>query len=196
MKNGRHLKKKKITNRRVITLLASLVLIVGVAVGGTIAYLVAQTSDVTNTFSPTETKTEISEDIENGVKKNVKVTNTGDISAYIRVNVIISWVDPDDSGMVYAGTPVAGVDYEMTIPVDSKWVEGSDGFWYYKEPVAAGFSTGVLLTDCKPLETANIPEGAALSVEILAQSVQAQGVDENGTKAVVLAWGLDPEQLR
>ena len=195
MKNGRYLKKKKRTNKRIIMLLASLMLLVGVAVSGTIAYLTDQTSDVENIFTPVATTTEIDEEIESGVKKNVKVTNTGDISAYIRATVIISWVDPDGSSVVYAGMPAAETDYEMKIPVDSKWVKGSDGFWYYTEPVAVESSTGVLLTDCRPLETANIPEGASLSVEILAQSVQAQGVDANGTKAVVLAWGIDPESL-
>ncbi len=195
MKKGRYLKKKQKNRGKILAVLASLVLLAGVAVGSTMAFLVAQTEGKENVFTQAKTTAVIDEVIEDGVKKDVKVTNTGDITAYIRATVIISWVDPDDSSMVYAGMPAEGTDYEMTIPVDSQWVKGNDGFWYYTQPIAAGDFTGVLLTDCKPLETANIPDGASLSVEILAQSVQAQGVDESGKKAVVLAWGLDPETL-
>ena len=48
----------------------------------------------------------------------------------------------------------------------------------------------MLFTDCAPV-AANVPEGYSLSVEILAQTIQADGVDAKGNKPIELAWGVD-----
>ena len=52
--------------------------------------------------------------------------------------------------------------------------------------------TGILFTRCAPV-AGKAPEGYQLSVEILAQSIQADGKGKDGsgndTSPVVLAWG-------
>lgn len=169
-------------------MLVSIIALLTIVAGTTIAYLYTNTPSITNTFTPTKVTTTIVEDDPSETKNNVKVTNTGDIDAYIRATVIVTWKDAN--GNVYATAPVEGTDYTVTwMPNDdkgyaSKWVKGSDGYYYYTEVVKPGDSTGVLLTDCKPTTTSTAPEGYHLSVEILASAIQAEPSD-----AVTTAWG-------
>ena len=39
-------------------------------------------------------------------------------------------------------------------------------------------------------------DGYTLHVEIVSQSIQAEGTDAVGVKPVVLAWGVDPSTLK
>lgn len=173
---------RKLDTSRLVLLVASLSLLLMLAVGMTLAYLFDKTESITNTFTPTEVSQTIVEDFDKDVKKDVKVTNTGDIDAYIRVLVVITW--QDDGGNVYPTAPVEGTDYTVTWTMDG-WAKHTDGFYYYKSKVAPKASTGILLTDCEPVE-GKAPEGYHLSVEILSSAIQAQPAD-----AVHDAWGVD-----
>ena len=166
-------------NKKVILLAVSLLLILSAAIGGTVAYLIDQTGSITNTFTPVKVTPGINENFENNVKNNVKITNTGDIPAYIRVKVVVTWKDKEDN--VYGAAPVLGTDYTWQIP-GTDWVKGSDGFYYYTKPVPAGEKTSVLLTACQPV-AGRAPAGYSLSVDIHAQAIQAEP-----TTAVTSAW--------
>ena len=74
-----------------ILLLVALVMILTAAIGGTIAYIVTSTSAVENTFTPAEVKTEINETFDGTVKSDVSVANTGEVAAYIRAAIVVSW---------------------------------------------------------------------------------------------------------
>lgn len=157
-------------NKKVILLAVSLVLILSAAIGGTVAYLIDQTGSITNTFTPANVTPHINEDFKGGVKNDVKITNTGDIPAYIRVKVVVTW--KDEHGNVYGAAPAPGMDYIWTMPENSKWFL-KDGFYYYSEPVAAQGTTDVLFTACQPVAD-RAPEGYSLSVDIHAQAIQAE----------------------
>ena len=167
-------------NKKVILLAVSLVLILSAAIGGTVAYLIDQTGSITNTFTPVKVTPEVTEDFDKKVKNNVQITNTGDIPAYIRVKVVVTWKDAQDN--VYGAAPVLGTDYTWTSGSD-KWFL-KDGFYYYSEPVAAKGTTGVLFTACQPVAD-RAPEGYSLSVDIHAQAIQAEPA-----AAVQDAWGV------
>ena len=57
--------------------------------------------------------------------------------------------------------------------VNTGWIEGTDGYWYYQSPVVPGANTGTLIENCTQLVTANVPEGYHLSVEIVASAIQS-----------------------
>lgn len=167
-------KRKPVRRRRRRTqrptlLLAALVLIFGALVGSTVAFLVAESQTVTNTFNPTEVTTDIVENFDGEVKNDVKVKNTGEIPAYIRAAVVVTW--QNDDGQVYAQTPVEDTDYNLTWTMNG-WTKIGN-FYYYTSPVAAGQSTGILFTNCKPVE-GKTPEGYHLCVEILASGIQSE----------------------
>lgn len=172
--------KTQVFSKKMIVLLAALFLIFTVSAGGTLAYLITSTDDVTNTFTPSEVEITLKEDFDGSTKENVKVTNTGDTDAYIRAAVVVTW---KKDGAIYGKVPDEGKDYRIEWTKDG-WTEGSDGFYYYKEPVAAKGETGVLFTECAPV-IANIPEGYKFHVEVIAQGVQSKP-----SNAVVEAWGV------
>lgn len=173
---------KLFKNKKSIAMLVSIIALLTIVVGTTIAYLYTNTPSITNTFTPTKVTTTI-EEKPGKVKEEVKVKNTGEIDAYIRATVIVTWKNA--AGDVYATEPVKVTDYTVTYPTDTGWKKGSDGYYYYTEAVPAGKTTDVLLTECKPIE-GKAPEGYNLSVEILASSIQAEPKD-----AVKEAWGVN-----
>lgn len=152
---------------------AAIALVGVLAVGGTIAWLTAQTSEVKNTFIPASVTTTIVENNDGAVKQNVSIENTGNIPVYIRAKVIVSWVDKDNSQQISATVPVKGTDY-TDWPKGSDWhYSAIDGCYYYMKAVEPADSTGVLIEELKRLESANVPDGYELSVEILSEAIQA-----------------------
>ena len=189
-------------------LLVSLVLLATVSVGGTLAYLVAEDEPVVNTFELQTVPNSIHEDgfgegDSNQVKDNVQIRNDSEhASAYIRAAVVANWVKPDGEGgyNVYGKTLTENTDYEVKWRPDmdgaqdgcqNGWIKGEDGYHYFTKSVEAGALTDVLLTNCKVKDGVTPPEGCTLSVEIMAQSIQAGGEDADGNKPVVLAWGSE-----
>ena len=173
--------KAKRMNKKQLTLLISLILIITVAAGGTLAYLVAKTSPVTNTFTPAEVTCQVNETFDNKVKKDVSVENTGDTDAFIRAALVITWKDA--AGNVAPQTPVANTDYTISLNTreSDKWIAGTDGYYYYKNSVAPGHNTDVLINSCEP-EGAGL-SGYTLHVEIIADAVQSELAT-----AVMSAW--------
>ena len=170
---------RKRTLARPVLLALSLVLVLGLSVGGTLAYLVTSTGPVTNTFTPGEFKTEIKEEFANDIKENVYVTNTGTVDAYIRAQIVINWVD--DEGNIVAD-PGEEADYKLDMGTIN-WVEGADGFWYYTEKVEPDGKTENLINKCEV--TAKADAGVGLQVTILSQAIQAEPDD-----AIEEAWGV------
>ena len=71
----------------------ALALVLTLSVGGTIAYLITNTSAITNTFTPSYVDCLVDESFNGNVKTNVSVKNNGDTEAYIRATVIVTWQD-------------------------------------------------------------------------------------------------------
>ena len=163
-------------------LLAAVIVLLAGAVGGTWAFLVAQSEPVQNNFTYAHVSCKVDEKFENGVKSEVKIQNTGDISAYIRARIVVTWKDKDGN-VSAAAVPAKGTDYTMEMGKD--WTEGTDGYWYYKTAVDAGKETPVLITKCEKI--GNAPKDYDLSVEILADAIQSEPAS-----AVTEAWGYNP----
>ena len=161
---------------RKTALILSLCLIFALAVGTTFALLKASTAPVENTFTAAKSGTDIVEELDGNQKKSIVVKNTGTAVSYVRVKLVMNWVD--DNGNVSA-TPVnITVDYDNT-----NWFE-QDGIYYYKMPVAAdAVTTNLLKTPIT--EPADKPAGCHLEVTVLAESIQAAP-----SKAVQQSWGV------
>jgi len=174
---------KRKFSKKSVALLVSLVLVLGAAVGGTIAWMFDQTDPVINKFTVGDVTTSVDETIDGQVKKDVRIQNTGTVPAYIRATVVVTWQDED--GNVYGKAPVAGTDYTIQFSADG-WTQAADDFYYWTEPVAPGEYTGVLITECKPLVDPPA-DGYGLNVEIIGSGIQAMPDD-----AIKEAWGVDP----
>lgn len=161
--------------KRLATLLVSLLLVLGVAVGGTVAFLSTRTDSKENTFTPSKVTCEVTETFNNNVKSQVAVKNTGDTTAFIRAAINVTWMSNQDAAnqTVSAKVPVKDTDYSITFAKNTNWIQGADGYYYYKLPVAPQGSTGVLIEECKLQNNASVPDGYHLSVEIVASAIQS-----------------------
>lgn len=169
---------RKTTKRTLLTALM-IALIMTVTVSGTLAYLIAQSGEVENVFEPTEVTCEVTEESFDGtVKSGVRIKNNGDVSAYIRAAIVVTWQDA--AGNVHGEAPVKDRDYELTIGSDWKL---SGNYYYYKNAVAVNDSTGELIDTCT-VKAAAPAEGYTLHVEIIAGAIQSIGgavtVDADG----------------
>ena len=160
---------------RKTALILSLCLIFALAVGTTFALLKANTDPVTNTFTAAKSGTDIVEELDGSQKTSIAVKNTGTAVSYVRVKLVMNWVD--ESGNVSA-EPV-----NITPSITDKWFE-LGGIYYYKMPVAAnnGETTNLLKT---PITQDAAPEGYHLEVTVLAESIQAAP-----SAAVQQSWGV------
>lgn len=149
-----------------------LILAVVLAIGGTLAYIIANTVSVENKFTPGEVRCEVLEDpFDKITKSNVRIKNTGNTAAYIRATYVVTW--QKDDGTVNGKMPVVGTDYTIVFADNTGWELIGD-YWYYTSPVAAGGETGVLIASCKLAEGAAVPTGYHLSVEIIASAIQSE----------------------
>ena len=141
------------------------------AIGGTLAYIIVNTVSVENKFTPGEVRCEVLEDFDKITKSNVRIKNTGNTAAYIRATYVVTW--QKDDGTVNGKMPVVGTDYTIVFADNTGWNKIGD-YWYYTSPVAAGGETGVLIASCKLAEGAAVPTGYHLSVEIIASAIQSE----------------------
>lgn len=174
-------RKPNIRLNRTAVLIMAVLLLIGAAVGSTVAFLIDKSEPVKNAFEYAKVSCEVTEKFDQNKKEDVKVKNTGTIDAYIRATYVVNWVDKD--GKIAASDP-AGYSYNVTENPDSKWTKGSDGYFYYTSPVAPGASTEGSLLTCTVVTSPDNPE-YTLSVEVLAEAIQS-----TPNKAVQEAWGV------
>lgn len=163
---------------RKAALILSLCLIFALAVGTTLAYLKANTSPVENTFKAAKSEIKIDENVENGEKSSIQVVNTGTAVSYVRVKLVMNWVDGN-------GNVVSGGNLPEVALNESDWFV-KDDIYYYTKPVAPeGKTTNLLQKDSSISEPTEKPEGCHLEVTVLAESIQAAP-----STAVEGAWAV------
>ena len=181
--------KKGISVKRTALVLLA-VLLVTATVWTTVAFLVDRSPSLDNTFVPVAVACQVREDFDPtaNVKSNVSVQNTGDISAYVRATVVVTWVS-ENSGTTYGGAPKAEVDYTVAFANDG-WEKGSDGFYYCTTPVLPGDATPTLIRSISPV-AGRAPEGYVLSVQVIASAIQSEPAEavESAWKAVAVNDG-------
>lgn len=172
--------------RKTATLLVAIVLLLGVAVGTTVAYLIANTNEIKNEFEYAKTDVTVEEDLTGTTKSNVRVTNNSNIPVYIRATYVANWVDA--KGNIVTSVPDE-YDYQLIENPDETWEKGKGGYFYYPTPVQPGKSTVGSLLTCTVTKQ---PENPAytLNVEILATAIQSEPAD-----AIYEAWGVRPSDF-
>ena len=165
---------------RLAMMVLSVVLLLALAVGGTLAWLSTKTTSVTNTFTPAKVNCEVEEDFnENtGVKTNVNVKNTSNIAVYIRVKLVT--YRTNDAGQHIGGT--------ATLPEftpGENWVKHGE-YYYYTLPVAPGEKPTANLADSMTLEKSyKDADGGKQALDVMAEAIQSEP-----EKAVGEAWSV------
>ena len=186
---ARHLqRRRKRRSKKTGMLFLSLLLVIGMVVGGTVAWLSTKSAPITNTFLLSHVSCSVTEEFNGTTKSNVNVINTGDIDAYIRVKLVSYRVNDEEQ---HIGGTAEIPDFKP----GAGWVKNGD-YYYYTKPVApdeqpaAALISSIILTG-----SYTDADGGKQVIEVMAEAIQANGVADNGTKAVVEAWGVDPETL-
>lgn len=197
---------KKFINKKFIVVTA-LALLFFVTVGSTLAYIFTKTEPVENTFNPSKVACAVVENnkadensaniVETGsTKTDVKIKNTGDTDAYIRVAVVVNWMS-DDGTKVWATKPVEDKDYTISYDLSNGWVDGNDGYYYYTKavpPTDGSNLTSILIENATQINDG--PKGTDgtqyyLSIEIVASAIQSNGM---GANSALEAWAKAQQQ--
>lgn len=165
---------------RMAAVVLSLVLLLALAVGGTVAWLSARTPEVTNAFTPAHVTCEVEEafDKTTGVKTDVNVKNTSDIDVYIRVKLVTYRTND-------AGQHIGGTAELPAFTLGENWVE-KDGYYYYTLPVAPGKTPAANLADKMTLTASyDDADGGKQALDVMAEAIQSAPEE-----AVADAWGV------
>lgn len=178
--------KKNNANKKLTILFLSLALIMMAAAAGTYALLTATTSPIENQFRPSDVACQVNENFTGTEKSNITVENTGSADEFVRVDLVTYRVN--DKGQRIGGT--------ATIPaltLGNDWFKGTDGFYYYKKPVAPGETTATALcSNAITLQTYDDADGGKQVIEVFAECIQSEpdkvvnnswqvvSVDDNG----------------
>lgn len=170
---------KVLRTGRLTTMVIATVLLLALAIGGTIAWLSTKDAPIQNKFLPTKVTCEVQEKFNGttGEKTNVNVKNTGTINAFIRVKLVT--YRTNDEGQHIGGT--ASLPAFM---LGTGWVKYGD-YYYYAKPVAPNQKPETNLTDSMTLIGSYLDtDGGKQAVDVMAEAIQS--VPEGAVKA---AWG-------
>ena len=180
---ARHLqRRRKRRSKKTGMLFLSLLLVIGMVVGGTLAWLSTKSAPITNTFLPTKVTCKVTESFDGitGEKSNVNVENTGDIDAYIRVKLVTYRVNDKKQH-------IGGTAEIPDFTPGAGWVKKGD-YYYYTKPVAPGEQPEISLIDRITLTGSydDDADGGKQVIEVMAEAIQS-----TPAKAVTEAWGED-----
>ncbi len=165
---------------RMTAMALATVLLLALAIGGTVAWLTARDQPITNTFNPSKVTCAVTETFNEttGQKINVNVTNTGDIQAYIRVKLVTYRTNAQ-------GQHIGGTAELPDFTQGAYWVKSGD-YYYYTLPVAPdqqpanALAASIQLTDSYP-----DADGGKQAIDVMAEAIQSVPAE-----AVGQAWGV------
>lgn len=102
------------------------------------------------------------------ITKNVSIKNTGMATCYVRAKVLLSNEEL---------LPYLHFDYQ------NAWISGSDGYFYYSEPLSSGMCTSPLFTKVvigSESDEAILQELKQLSIDVYVESCQKGNAKEYG----------------
>lgn len=190
MKTSRNDRAVRRTSRKKwLTGIIAAVVTVCIAVGGTIAFLTDWTKPITNTFQMSTVNIDITDEVKEGVKYNVGVTNTSTdgVPIYARIRFVTYW--ENDKGEIVAS------DEQPILPFEpgSKDKDGKDmaldkenwfeynGYYYYRHRLNMD-ETAELFDSFKMQEKGGLHQ----VLEVLAEGIQSMPEE-----AVKDAWGME-----
>ena len=170
---------KMLRTGRLTTMVIATVLLLALAIGGTLAWLSTKDDPIQNKFLPTKVTCEVTEKFNGttGEKTKVNVKNTGTIDAFIRVKLVT--YRTNDQGQHIGGTASL-----PAFTLGTGWVKYGD-YYYYTKPVAPNQKPETNLTDSMTLIGSYLDtDGGKQAVDVMAEAIQS--VPEDAVKA---AWG-------
>ena len=170
--------KKRIPRRKKTLAIVSIALLLWCTIGATLAWLSDVTGPVKNTFQPSHVSCAVTESFDGTTKRNVNVTNTSDIDAYLRVKLVAYRVNGQ-------GQHIGAIAEIPQFTPGKNWVEVG-GYYYYTLPVAPGQNPTKALIDSIALAGSyEDADGGKQVIEVMAEAIQSSPAEAVGD-----AWGV------
>lgn len=186
---------KKSVSMKVIVLLLAVVLLIGCVAGGTMAYLMAKSSPVNNTFVAGEIgKLNLSETTGNSyivtpgvdITKDPTVTfNGNNVAAYVFLKVEAT--DWTVSGADTTYTYSLGNNEEMKWTIADGWTKLEDGVYYKEVAANAGGQTWNVIKDNKITVSSEITKDN-IDDYTKGLTFTAYAIQQDGFSTVADAW--------
>ena len=157
------------------------------------AFMVHKTDVFSNQLITRTVECKVHEIVEGNSKTSIKVQNTGEIKAYLRVRVLTYW---EDSKGNTVGLPISMPSFNVDT---NNWIaDSNEHTYYYVLPVEPNEFTEELFASNQKITLATKSEevnGVVYDyfqvVEIIAEAIQAEGITDTGNiPAVENAWGV------
>lgn len=176
-------------NRKKYSLiLIAFLLALFIVCGTVLAYMFKQSEYKDNQFNPAEVSCEVHEVTDSNIpsrvteKSSIKLKNTGNIDAYLRVRFVSYWVQTASDGSTkIASKPSVMPEFEIA----DGWIKGSNDTYYYQKPVAPGKLTYELLASESVIHLTE-EDGYLQVVEVFAEAIQSKP-----EKAVTNRWNVE-----
>lgn len=191
--------------KKLVVVLAALVAVLTIAIGGTLAYFTAD-DKAENVFTVGNVDIDLTEPKwEDGGKEEAKeaypgealakdptVKNTGKNPCFVRISV--TGLDCLIKAELSAQEVALRTNYVVGA-LGEGWVEHEDGYFYYTKTLAAEESTTALFDSIvMPTDLINGDAVTEMKIDVLAEAVQAQGAKPSWsavqamTVAEIAAW--------
>ena len=166
-------------NGRLTAMVIATVMLLALAIGGTVAWLTDTSPAVVNTFTPSQVRCEVVEDFndQTGVKSKVQVKNISDIPAFIRVKLVTYRTNGK-------GEHIGGMAAVPSFQPGANWVL-HEGYYYYTQPVQPQNFTGILIDEIQLQDPYTDADRGRQAIDVMAEAIQS--VPE---AAVQDAWGF------
>lgn len=178
-------KRKKIA---IITCLVFVITLVGL-IGSAFAYMYHKTETITNEFGRAIVACEVVESFNtsSSEKSSIKVKNTGNIDAYLRVS-LVSWWEDSNGNIVGKASEMPDIAYNS-----DTWVKhSSEHIYFYKSKVSPEDLTGELLQSPMILKTDTYNDKTVYQVvQVFAEAIQSKP-----TSAVTNVWSVSLDSNR
>lgn len=181
------------------------VLILAALIPTAYAFMFRKSQTVQNLFNPATVSCEVVETMVNttsgGVKSSITVKNTGNVDAYIKVQLVFYW---QDSKGVAVGreAPIPDAFVQNYTNADyyneatknwvnnGDWIYGGDYIFYYQYPITPGFSTSNLLDKSIILSPIEVLNGNIVYVYNPVVEVIAEAIQSVPVSAVQNSWDV------
>lgn len=177
------MKKRKLHVKRFVIGIMLPVFLLTTAI--TLAFMFKTSDKMKNAFLPAQVACAVEEVFDGEKKSAIKIRNTGNTSAYLRLRLVSHWVDADGA-IVGLPSEMPEISYDET-----HWTKGADEVYYYRAAVEPDTLTeyDLLKEPIILLESAYLGKPVYQVIEVFAEAIQSHPDD-----AVMEAWGCNPSQ--
>lgn len=187
--------KKRIILPLIITL-SAVVLIVGVSLVS--AYMFKKSETTVNNFDPAVVSCAVEEVFDGQKKTSIKVKNTGNVKAYLRLKIVTYWQDSKGNAVWISGQdsdtnnpPQLNSIPNVNVDLGTDWKSDNEDHatYYYTKPVEPnGLTENLLNSEISGLNSVQTTVNGVVYTYYPVVEIVAEAIQSDPTSAVTESW--------